>query len=182
MSIFSWKPPVVSARCSVFHTCFSQPCGHCSIKWIVYQLYHFSDCLFVLGESGIKKLLSHLGIKSYRIIFRRIMGNARVHPVGKGRTRLLTWHKKFSGEREVAENLSHGRRPRTSFTVENIEAIRKLIEKNRNHWGSQHELWKCWQWQITWNFKVSAGWMPRLPSEDHKRHRFEFSQRLFRRF
>lgn len=106
------------------------------------------------------------------------------------RTRVFAWHKEFSGGRETVENESHARRPRTSVTEANIDAIGNLIEGNRHitlweivaklniSYGNVHRI-------VTDDLKmrkVSARWVPRLLSADHKRQQLEISQRHIEQF
>lgn len=106
------------------------------------------------------------------------------------RPRVFAWHKQFSGGRENVENQSHVRRPRTSVTEANIEAVRSLLEDDRRlnigsiaatlniGYGSAQKILR----EVLGFHKVSARWVPRLLSPEHKQHRLEISQRHFNRF
>ncbi|XP_046683630.1 protein GVQW3-like [Homalodisca vitripennis] len=45
--------------------------------------------------------------------------------------RVYTWAREFRDGRERVENESHGQRPRSSLTDDNISAVRQLIEGDR---------------------------------------------------
>lgn len=47
------------------------------------------------------------------------------------RTRVFAWHKEFQEGRERVENEEHDRRPRSSITDENIQAVRDILEDDR---------------------------------------------------
>ena len=46
------------------------------------------------------------------------------------RTRVFEWHKAFSENREVVENLPHASRPSTSVNDDNIEKVKKIVLDN----------------------------------------------------
>ena len=47
------------------------------------------------------------------------------------RTQAFEWHKAFSEDREVVENLPHANRPSTSVNDDNIEKVKKIVLENR---------------------------------------------------
>ena len=106
------------------------------------------------------------------------------------RTRVFAWHKEFQEGRERVENEEHDRRPRSSITDENIQAVRDILEDDRRVTVSEIaeqvgvSYGSC-QTIITEHLgfrKVCARWVPRLLTADQKLRRLEVCQRLFARF
>ncbi|XP_014485164.1 PREDICTED: histone-lysine N-methyltransferase SETMAR-like, partial [Dinoponera quadriceps] len=94
------------------------------------------------------------------------------------KTQVYKWYKQFLEGRESIENEGHRRRPRTRVTEENIRLVGSLIEGDRRltvaeiasvvriSFGSVQAI-------ITDDLgfrNVSARWVPRLLTENQKRH------------
>jgi len=102
------------------------------------------------------------------------------------KTQVKFWHKEFHGGRDVVQNTSHQRCPRTSVTPENITAVRDLIEGDRRltvveicqelgtrtsiSYGSVQSIIKN---ELMFR-KISAQWVPRLLNEQQKLLVFKF--------
>lgn len=140
-----------------------------------------------VAQRIIIKFLTNEGVKPSEILTRL---TAQFGDATLSRTQVFDWAKKFKEGREVVENESHQRRPRTSVTEDNIRLIRDLIEGDRrltvdeiarevqiSH-GSVHSI-------ITEHLgfrKVCARWVPRLLTNDQKEVRKAICQRLLDRF
>jgi len=119
-------------------------------------------------------------------IWRRLLAQYGESKLSK--TQVKFWHKEFRGGREAMQNTSHQRRPRTSISPENIAVVHDLIEGNRRltvveifqelgthiSYGSVQSIIKN---ELLLQ-KISAGWVPRLLSDQQKTARVQISETL----
>lgn len=140
-----------------------------------------------VAQRIIIKFLTNEGVRPAEIL-RRLQ--AQFTETCLSQAQVYDWHKKFSEGRVEVENKPHARRPRTSVTVDNIEAVRNILEDDRRltiieiadfvgiSFGSAQSI-------ITVELgfrKVSARWVPRLLTDQQKQYRMEICQRLLQRF
>ena len=104
--------------------------------------------------------------------------------------RVYSWAKEFREGREQVENQPHPRRPRTSITPENVERVELLILDNRRitireiseevgiSVGSVEDIVK----KDLHFSKVSARWIPRILTTEHRQKRVEICQNLLQRY
>jgi ribosomal protein S25 len=103
--------------------------------------------------------------------------------------RVFNWAKSFQEGRDRVENERHAWRPRTSVNPDNVLKIGELIQANRHitvlelsqevgiSVGSVEEILHN-ELKVS---KVSASWVPRLPSPEHReRHLVDVTQLLKR--
>ncbi|XP_014486995.1 PREDICTED: histone-lysine N-methyltransferase SETMAR-like, partial [Dinoponera quadriceps] len=105
------------------------------------------------------------------------------------KTQVYKWYKQFLEGRETVENQGHRRRPRTRVTEENIRLVGSLIEGDCRltvaEIASVVGISFCSiQAIITDDLgfrNVSARWVPRLLTDNQKRHCLKMCERLLTR-
>jgi len=140
-----------------------------------------------VAQRIIIKFLTIEGVKPSDIL-RRLVEQFRNNTLKK--TQVYAWHKQFLEGQEAVENEAHRSRPRTSKTEENIRIVGRILMDDRrmtvaeiaSEVGISYGNAQAFITDDLGFRKVSARWVPRLFTEDHKQQRLKVCKRLLARY